>query len=71
MEARRQVEASKTLSAQLAYMTNQALSSSVEGGIYGYQPTVSPSPTYQLLYLGQPPSVLPNQMYMRGAGDQS
>ena len=71
MEARRQVEASKTLSAQLAYMTNQALSSSVEGGIYGYQPTVSPSPTYQLLYLGQPPSVLPNQMYLWGAGDQS
>ena len=56
------MEASRTLSAHLAYLTNQALSSSGEGVIYGYQTAVSQSPTYQLLYLGHPPSVMPNQI---------
>ena len=70
VEARRQVEASKTLSAYLAYMTNQALSSSAVGGIYGYQPAVSPYPTYQLFYHGQHAGAGAEQMYVYGGGDQ-
>ena len=72
-EARKQVEASRTLSAYLASMTNTALASSVEGGINGYQPmafpnptyqpTALPNPTYQLHYHGQPTWVLPDHMY--------
>ena len=82
-EARRQVEASRTLSAYLASMTNSALSSSVWGGINSYQPEVSPNPTHQLyqpgvfpnptyqpMFSGQPAWALPNQLYQYGAGGQ-
>ena len=65
-EARKQVEASRTLSAYLASMTNTALSSSVEGGINGYQPMVQPNPTYQIYHHSQPAWVPPYQMYQCG-----
>ena len=47
-------------------MTNTALSSSVEGGINGYQPMVQPNPTYQIYHHSQPAWVPPYQMYQCG-----